>query len=319
MVQIATTLGLLLASCAPATAQAPYKVTRYNNYTNVLLDKTDQNVLIFVPEFNTRKQEKDHKWPILVYAHGAAGGNYDINGYDLLFRQIAEKGYVVIAHKSCSAGCHETEPSVYTECAGIVPLPPTGGKMWGVYYGETLKMIDWAKTSADFDFHKVVNFNLGIAIAGHSMGGQSTAIASNINCTKQWDIRAAVMHHPESVSTNEAFCNAGNNIYIPTAIFPSSGDNVCPASDSKDIYESMHQARLFRNLEGDSHLEPVLLGTTDLARLTVAWLDIYMNGVHSPTYDVSHSTIYDEHDETGICNYADMVECMADNRSKAEI
>jgi hypothetical protein len=41
-----------------------------------------------------------------------------------------------------------------------------------------------------------VDWDNGVGIAGHSMGGQSTTIAANAACAAQFDIRAAAVHHP---------------------------------------------------------------------------------------------------------------------------
>jgi len=294
-------------------AAAVYPVTRHANLTNPLLDVSDQGTLIYYPSSITEKEET---FPLLVYAHGAAGGNYDINGYDLLFRQMAEHGFIVIAHRSCNSGCRDTTPSEWTTCAGIASLPPLASKVWDVYYGESLKMIEWAKGSAE-KFAAKINWSLGVGIVGHSMGGQSTTIAANRECAKKYDIRAAVLHHPESCATEEEYGNAGSNIDIPLAAFTSSGDGVCPASDTFDIFNATHGIRAFRNLEGNSHLEPVLANTKDLARLTAAWFDIYINGEGGETYEESQGMIFGTGDDS-ICKYATMVECVVDDRTKEE-
>ena len=77
----------------------------------------------------------------------------------------------------------------------------------------------------------LVDWAAGAGIAGHSMGGQATAIAASSACTKQWGVRAAVMHHPASgdinMFTNATEYNAGVNFSVPMAGFTSSGDTVC--------------------------------------------------------------------------------------------
>ena len=78
-----------------------------------------------------------------------------------------------------------------------------------------------------------IDWDKGVGIAGHSMGGQATTVAASAKCTEQWNIKAAALHHaalPETVDGN-----IGCNISIPTIAFTSSGDYVARAADSKAI------------------------------------------------------------------------------------
>ena len=71
---------------------------------------------------------------------------------------------------SCSTGCEdESQGSPWTDCQGILPLRPYG-RGWGAYYGEALKMIDWAKnmSAAGGDcIFDMIDWEVGVGIAGH--------------------------------------------------------------------------------------------------------------------------------------------------------
>lgn len=96
-------------------------------------------------------------------------------------------------------------PNKWTQCADDVTLVSSNG--WAPYYGETLKTIDWARNLTEqqdsdpvFD---LIDLSYGVGIAGHSMGGQSSTIAANQQCTKQYDIRAVALHHPANGQTTQ--------------------------------------------------------------------------------------------------------------------
>jgi len=72
---------------------------------NLALDATNQHVMMTYPDTSKADGAADEVFPMIAYAHGAAGGGYlDINGYDAFFHQIASYGFVVAAHMSCNVG-----------------------------------------------------------------------------------------------------------------------------------------------------------------------------------------------------------------------
>lgn len=64
------------------------------------LDGTDPEVMITYPN----PTSDGETFPLIAYAHGAAGGGFFINGYDDFFHQLASYGFVIAAHKSCAIG-----------------------------------------------------------------------------------------------------------------------------------------------------------------------------------------------------------------------
>ncbi len=119
---------------------------------------------------------------------------------------------------------------------GILPLQPYG-QGWGAYYGEGLKIIDWAqnmtKLGEDPLFQKI-DWSKGVGITGHSMGGQGAAVASSKVCAEKWNIKASALHHPAETETR--YGNIGVNISVPTLGFTSSGDGIWP--DTKSVMEA---------------------------------------------------------------------------------
>ena len=121
---------------------------------------------------------------------------------------------------SCSVGCKdESLGAPWTDCQGILPVHPPD-KGWGPYYGEALKMIDWAQNmtaTAEDPIFNMINWDAGVGVAGHSMGGQGTTIASCASCVKKWNIKAVAMHHPADGQTADG--NLGVNISVPAIGF----------------------------------------------------------------------------------------------------
>ena len=204
-------------------------------------------------------------------------------------------------------GCDDHSNRPYTDCAGIVPISSAG---WDTWYGEQLKVIDWAKNTSKTDpIIGLVDFSTGVGVAGHSMGGQATTTSAHHACAKQYDIRAAVLHHSAGCEVKGEGKNAGVNIStIPLAAYTSSGDSCCEKS-TKAIYDaSPTKHKVYRDLKGSSHLEPVLWPPTEnplLATYTAAWFDIYIKGDKGAAHDL----IYGD-DPDSLCKAQEMEECI---------
>eukprot|EP00041_Stephanoeca_diplocostata_P023372 m.572835 g.572835 ORF g.572835 m.572835 type:complete len:295 (-) comp22274_c1_seq1:793-1677(-) len=223
------------------------------------------------------------KFPLLSYAHGAAGGDwYSIEGYYSLWTQMASHGFVIVAPASCSLGCKN------------------GG--WSTYYLEQLKCIDWARNQSEKDpILSMIDWSMGVGIVGHSMGGQATVRSAKETYTRPRNITAAVLHHPE-------VDNGGRNISVPLAAFTGTTDHICPAEETFKIWDPAPPPKLIRNEIGWDHLEPVLTPPIEnpmLATYTAAWFKIYING----DTDVYYSLIYNTSNPDSLCNSAPMANC----------
>jgi len=246
------------------------------------------------------------KFPLVSYAHGALGGGLDMLGYTYLFNQMASYGYIIAAPGSCNTGCRNTAATPYTDCAGLVQISSAG---WNTWYGEQLKTIDWAKNQSKTDepVFANVDWTTGVGVAGHSMGGQATTTSAHKDCAAKWDIKAAVLHHSAPCGV-KGLGNAGINITtVPLAAYTSSGDTCCEQS-TKDIYEaSPVRPKVYRDISGSSHLEPVLAPPIEnpyLATFTAAWFDIYLKGDKGQAHDLIYCS-----SDASLCKYQKMKEC----------
>ena len=298
--------AVLLARCSAAggggTPKAgPYKVAS-KMYKVPALDSSNQDLHVFWPS-NAGAGES---FPLVSYMHGMSGGGIDIIAYTQLFKDMASYGLVIVAPGGCGAitgkACNDPVNAPYTDCAGLPPVSPKG---WASYYGEGLKGLEWAKNeSTAAPAAKLVDWSVGVGICGHSMGGQAAALASGAGCTKQWDIRAAALHHPASGDIGAAG-NIGVNISVPVAAFTTSGDGIWP--ETRDIYfNSSSTPRVYRDQVGFSHMEPLKLPAVKwynpwLATMTAAWFKLYLGGDSSSEW---HSMIYNSSDPLSLCNYA---------------
>ena len=190
-------------------------------------------------------------------------------------------------------GCHDARNSSrWTACGGLLPLEPVG-KGWDSYYSEAYKIIDWARnmseSSGDAVF-KLIDFDAGAGVVGHSMGGQGAAMAGGAACTEQWGVKTVVLHHPAMGTV--PWGNIGSNISVPVAAFTTAGDGIWP--ETRDIMSAFFsrgdgQAYVYRDEVGWSHLEPVLWPPIEnpfLATFTAAWLKVILNGDRAAYYDL---------------------------------
>ena len=240
--------------------------TKEKTFEVEALDKSDQHVHLYYPI----GEDESVRFPFISYAHGLFGGNeIDINGYYDFFHQLASYGFVVGAPASCNTGCEDHLNAPYTDCAGG-PLPISEFKGWNSYFGEQFKTIEWARNMSNSSIFNTIDWSVGVGIAGHSMGGQATTQSSHFECVKEWDIRASVIHHAAPCDVFETQ-NAGSNITnVPLASFTSSGDSCCEES-TKKIYEAAKvKPKLYRDLKGWSHLEPVLIPPVENPKLVRA-------------------------------------------------
>ena len=293
------------------------------------LDASDPEMVITYP--SDQPVYPGGQFPLVVYAHGFLGGGFDIHGYHELFHQMASHGLVIAAPKSCSTGCKNPGGASQWTCAGLPLVEQCNGvqsAVWESYYSETIKAIDWwrhhSQPGMDAPYGNV-DWTLGVGIAGHSMGGQSTVVASCEACAYKYGIVAAALHHPATGKLSGGG-NIGSNISIPTAVFTSSGDHICSASSTRDTYMALNSTipsnsstfpRLYRNLQGSSHLEPVLFPPIEnplLATYTAAWFKVHQQRQRNGTYyDLLYSgegdNTGDNQGEDQICKQGKMVEC----------
>ncbi len=250
-------------------------------------------------------------FPLVPYLHGGLGGGAALAAYTALFAQLASWGFVVVAPLSCSAGCVDTATSArWTACGGLPPVQPVG-QGWDAFYGEALKVIDWARNesatraAAPFD---LIDHGAGYGVVGHSLGGLGAVVAATGDCPARWDVKTVVLHHPSSGALPTG--NVGANASVPLAVFTSSGDGGWPSAQGIfDAFASRSDGLAFayRDEVGWSHLEPVLVPPVEnplLATYSAAWLAVILRGDRAAAYELIFGGGAD-----GLCAHAEMVNC----------
>ena len=176
--------GGVASAADPAPIFGPYsassKVIEFAG-----MDSSDQLIDVFFP---SGPASVGLTFPLLCYAHGDSSST-PADHYPDLFEALVSWGYIVVAPRACPTGCHDDRTSL--------PLDPSG---FAHYYEQQLKAIAWAKNQSALPGGDpalvTLDVSRGVAIAGHSMGGQATLFsAADADALATHDIRVAVMHH----------------------------------------------------------------------------------------------------------------------------
>jgi len=297
------TFNLLFAiagayATAPPT-RGPYKTGRDLSFE---IDGVDSGKMHVYYPTNSKDGEK---FPLISYAHGMAGGSFDLLGYTRHFNRLASWGFVVVAPNTCNNGCKDAVKSPYADCNSVAvngKNPDADG--WNTWFGEQIKAIEFAQnqTAAEHPIFKTVDWEVGVAIAGHSMGGQATAWASHENCTSQWNIKTAAVHHGVWGTTND-------KIGIPVAAFSSTGDSSISPKTKQVFERSPTFPKIYREINGSSHLEPVTEPPVEndlLATYTAAWFKFTLGLDQDGVY---HDMIFGDNEDS-LCNSQKMNECI---------
>lgn len=261
-----------------ATPKGPYTTTFHVVKNVTMMDSSSQTINVWIPE-----GAEGQKFPLISYAHGMFGGGIiEPIAYSPLLKALAKFGYVIVAPEACSLGCSDWATR---------PLDPPGFKN---YYKEQLKAIDWAKSQTEL--FASVNFDLGVGIAGHSMGGQATVYSAS---EASHDIRAAVMHH--------AFTHSYPAPKVPFLAFTGTDDTTAAPAMTEKFFnaDGSHPVKGLVNKVGASHHEPDITDyNPKVAPFTAAWFKIFLD--QTPQADG-----YDYHDmifgkgANSLCNGGD--------------
>lgn len=303
-------MSLIVSAVAAPPTLGNYK-TAFKQYDIPKVAGDGGSMHVYYPSNATEGEV----FPLISYAHGLAGGSIDLLGYAKLFSQMASFGFIVVAPNTCNFGCADKVKSPYADCNQVAVTgknPDAAG--WNTWFGEQIKAIEWAgnQSKASDPIFKMLDAAAGVAIAGHSMGGQATAWAAHENCTSRWNIKAAAIHHGVYGTTND-------KIGIPIAGYGSTGD-ASISMKTKDVFtKSPILPKMWRYIVGSSHLEPVLLPPAEnplLATYTVAWFKVILNRDPESYW---HGMIFDTSDPNYICNSQKMEECVIDKKESVVV
>lgn len=233
----------------------------------------------------------------ISYAHGMSGGGSElIPAYEDLLHSLASFGYVIAATHACNIGCYDDDG--ISTCVSL----PEDPLCYGEYYKEQLYAIRWAQSSNDIIFSNV-NWDAGVGIAGHSMGGQATLFSSSYN-SSDYNIKAAVMHHP--------YTHSFPSPEVPYIVFTGTNDTTAPPNTmAEPIFEvdGGSDVRGIVNKVGADHHEPDCLdlnpqGVQTLASYSAAWFKIYFDQTPQ-AYGIDFYNMLFGDDDTSLCGGGD--------------
>eukprot|EP00966_Prymnesium_polylepis_P086975 2012978-Prymnesium_polylepis.1 len=194
----------------PVPPTGPYNITRLS-FNLSTLDSTSHVINAVYPAVS-----RSSTFPLVVYAHGFDDAGYI--DYTSLFDELASWGYVVVCALSCKLGCRD-------DCVSKKYDPPC----FGHYYLEQLMTARWAQASSDAAVLPI-NHSAGIALAGHSMGGQATLFSAAFNASG-YNVKAVALHH--------AFTHSYPAIdSVPFLAFTGELDDVAPPRMANAIFDT---------------------------------------------------------------------------------
>ena len=295
---------LLLSTilCYKTSATSPVIVGPYKTATTTItldtLDSSDRRVDIHYPIV-----QQNESFPLIAYAHGLDNAATD---YTNMSTGLVSFGYIVALHWSCKEGCNDDKASLSDD-------PP----FFAHYYVEQLKVINWLRTTTTSSNNTVtlpfnIDFSRGVAIAGHSMGGQSTLFSSSYGNASEFGISAAVMHH--------AFTHEYPAPDIPFLAFTGGEDFVASHTMTERYYDAASTSGLSRGLvykKNADHFEPedpfcpfYWSYNPILPQLTAAWFKLHLEN-RKVQFGIDFEAMIYGNTSSSICNGGDgaMVKC----------
>ncbi|GMI27096.1 hypothetical protein TeGR_g7885 [Tetraparma gracilis] len=222
------------------------------------MDPTNKHITVFFP---TNYDASAPPFRFLAYAHGFGGGGLQTGPvYYEICSALASWGYVVTLHHSCDVGCTRED-----------------GKFgFDDYYKEQLKAIDWAEgmwEAGDAAFANL-DFESGVGVVGHSMGGQATLFSSAYNATSH-NIKAAVYHH----AWTEDFPAPQVPFLSMTSTYDDEADATTMGQAIYDIEGTEHHTKGLVSKANFGHHEADILGINPLlGQFTAAWFKLMLEG-----------------------------------------
>jgi dienelactone hydrolase len=238
--------------------------------------------------FDDKQDESDHKldvyyptrpngatsrrqYPLLAFAHGMYGGGIvqPVAYYELL-HTLAGFGFVVVAPRACTIGCHCPLGTIMEQ--SLPGDPPCFAR----FYEAQLRSIEWSREqaadpSAGSAAFAELDVSAGAGVVGHSMGGQATLFSSSQKNASRYDIRAAVMHH--------AFTHTFPAPKIPFLAFTGTQDTTAPPFMAEKFFNAPGASapRGLVNRISATHHEPDIEDYNPLLpQFTAAWFKLYL-------------------------------------------
>jgi len=245
------------------------------------------------------------KFPLIIYAHGAAGGRVDMLAYQTHFNDLAAYGFVVVAPKSCFMGCKPPKNSGSWLGATGACLPWTDGPQWTSFVYENVRAIEYVKKTTSAAWASSIDWDAGLGVAGHSMGGEVVSQMGSSVFAKKYNVKGVVCEHC-------LMCiKTGDIIETPAMFMTGNGDFEVLPSQVKAAYTNDTTApKSYRNDKGRGHTEMLNLlvqYNSAVASHAAAFFKVHINGDRGTFYNQVYGNASDS-----FCNYEAMYECMHD-------
>jgi dienelactone hydrolase len=299
MARVLSALGLVNSVVADVPKAGSYSVTSATVTDAGLEEKTGIDTRDYVITYP--KQSTDEKFPLIVFAHGAAGGRIDMLAYQKHFNDLAAYGYVVIAPKSCFMGC--SPPGSNASNLGVAGscLPWTDGPQWTSFVHENTRAIKYAKASSE-DWSTIIDWDAGLGVAGHSMGGEVVSQMGSAEFKDEYNVKAVVCEHCQMCEVD------GTVIETPAMFMTGTGDYEVQPRQVKGAYnEDPTAPKVFRNDKGRGHTEMLNLlvqYNSAVASHAAAFFKTHINGDQGDFYAQIYANGTDS-----FCGYEEMYEC----------
>jgi dienelactone hydrolase len=289
---------IFVACAAAASATTPATGT----YEHAFISATDEG-LEELSGIKTRdyqiaypsNSQSGDKFPLIVFAHGAAGGGVDTLAYEKHLGDLASYGFVVIFPKSCFMGCSPPKDLGATS-------PDFCYQAWPSFVHENTRAIEWARNQTDGPMASLVDWDAGAGVAGHSMGGEVVSQLASSEFASKYNVKAAVCEHC-------LMCiKTGDLISTPAMFMTGTLDYEVTPKKVKAAYQSdVSVPKSYRNQKGKGHLEMLNLEVqynSAVASHAAAFFNVWLKG----DQDVFYNQVYGDGDDS-FCGYGNMKEC----------
>lgn len=247
---------------------------------------------VFTPVNGTDSQQ----FPLLVFAHGAAGGGVTMEIYREHLRDVASFGFIVIAPSSCFMGC---SGSYVPDWHGCFPR-------WPSFVHENIRAIKYAQSRSEegTEWARKIDWGTGVGAFAHSMGGEA-AVQLAGKFASDYNVKAVVCEHCYPCHETRA------QIDKPALFFTGNEDFIVTAQQVKAAYTAdAATPKTYANARGRGHLEMASLPSSynsAMSMQTAAFMKVWLSGDKGYFHDI----VYGD-GPNSVCGYASMVECEHD-------
>jgi predicted dienelactone hydrolase len=215
------------------------------------------------------------EFPLVIFAPGYRQCGVS---YNILLREWASAGYVVAAVNFPRTSCYDANPDE----ADLVNQP--ADLTFVIHQLQQMSSLPSGPLSGVISPTKV-------AAAGHSDGGDTVAALAAMSCCRYSGLRAALVL---SGAEWPAFAGHWFSAPTPPTLFvQGTTDTINPPAASLQLYQADRTGvRYYLQLDGADHLTPYEGDRTPepiVARVTIAFLDIYLAGDGHPVSAMQHS------------------------------